>query len=107
LSLGSPAFDFCVYGGVPEGRIVELSGQEGSGKTTTAFLIAASYQRVELERHPVGVEWTDNTGITRIGPRSIILLDNEGTADPSWAIKLGYDMSLDAPVPTIIIRPEA
>lgn len=107
LSLGSPAFDFCVYGGVPEGRIVELSGQEGSGKTTTAFLIAASYQRKELERHPIGVEWSDNTGIVRTGPRSIILLDNEGTADPSWASKLGYDMSADATVPTIIIRPEA
>ena len=107
LSLGSPSFDFCVYGGVPEGRIIELSGQEGSGKTTTAFLIAASYQRKELERHPIGVEWTDNTGIIRNGPRSIILLDNEGTADPVWAAKLGYNMNEDADVPTIIIRPEA
>lgn len=107
LSLGSPSFDFCVYGGIPEGRVVELSGQEGSGKTTSAFLIAASYQRKELERHPVGVEWTDNTGIIRNGPRSIILLDNEGTADPVWAQKLGYNMNQDADVPTIIIRPEA
>lgn len=107
LSLGSPAFDFCVYGGIPEGRVVELSGQEGSGKTTTAFLIAASYQREEIKRHPIDVEWTDNTGIVRSGPRSIILLDNEGTADPDWALKLGYDMSAEAQVPTIIIRPEA
>lgn len=107
LSLGSPSFDFCVYGGIPEGRVVEFSGQEGSGKTTTAFLVAASYQRQELERHPVGVEWTDNTGIIRNGPRSIILLDNEGTADPIWAKKLGYDMDENAMIPTIIIRPEA
>lgn len=94
LSLGSPTFDFCVYGGIPEGRIVELCGAEGSGKTTTAFLAAASYQRKELERNPEN-------------PRSIILLDNEGTADPIWAKKLGYNMDVDAPVPTIIIRPEA
>ena len=94
LSLGSPSFDYCVYGGVPEGRIVELSGAEGSGKTTTAFMIAASYQKVELERNPDS-------------PRAIILLDNEGTADPVWASKLGYDMSETAQVPTIIIRPEA
>jgi recombination protein RecA len=94
LSLGTPSFDFCIYGGIPEGRIVEFSGQEGSGKTTASFLTAASYQRVEIERNP------DN-------PRSIILLDNEGTADPVWAKKLGYDMSEDAKVPTIIIRPEA
>ena len=94
LSLGSPTFDFAVYGGIPEGRIVELSGAEGSGKTTTAFLIAAAYQRKEIERNP------DNS-------RSIVLLDNEGTADPVWAAKLGYDMGEDAAVPTIVIRPEA
>lgn len=94
LSLGSPTFDFCCYGGIPEGRIVELTGAEGSGKTTTAFMIAASYQRVEKERN-------------KENPRAIVLLDNEGTADPVWAKKLGYDMSEDAAVPTVVIRPEA
>ena len=94
LSLGTPTFDFCIYGGIPEGRIVEFSGAEGSGKTTTAFLAAASYQREELKRHPEN-------------PRAIILLDNEGTADPIWAKKLGYDMTESAPVKTYIIRPEA
>lgn len=94
LSLGSPAFDFCVYGGIPEGRIVEFCGAEGSGKTTSAFMVAASYQKTELKRNP------DN-------PRCIVLLDNEGTADPVWAKKLGYNMDEDAPVKTIIIRPEA
>lgn len=94
LSLGSPALDFCIYGGIPEGRIVEFSGAEGSGKTTNAFLAAAAYQRAEIERNP------DN-------PRAIVLLDNEGTADPVWARLLGYNMDADAQVPTIIIRPEA
>lgn len=93
LSLGSPSADFAIYGGVPEGRIVELFGAEGSGKTTTAFLIAASYQREEIKRNP------DN-------PRAIVFLDNEGTADPVWAKKLGYDMGETAIVPTICIRPE-
>ena len=94
LSLGSPSFDYCIYGGIPEGRVVELSGAEGSGKTTSAFLIAASYIREELKRNPEN-------------PRAIVLLDNEGTCDPSWASKLGYDMSDEAPVSTIIIRPES
>lgn len=62
--------------------------------TTTAFLAAASYQKVEIERNP------DK-------PRSIVLLDNEGTADPIWALKLGYNMGEDAAVKTICIRPEA
>lgn len=94
LSLGTPSFDFCVYGGIPEGRIVEFSGAEGSGKTTTAFIVAASYQKEELKRNP------DN-------PRAIVLLDNEGTSDPTWAKVLGYDMSEGAKVPTICLRPEA
>lgn len=94
LSLGSPSADFCLYGGIPEGRIVEFCGPEGSGKTTNAFLVAASYQREELKRNPDS-------------PRCIVLLDNEGTADPVWAAKLGYDMSANADVRTIIIRPEA
>ena len=93
LSLGTPTFDFAVYGGIPEGRIVEFCGREGGGKTTTAFMVAASYEREEVKRHP------DN-------PRSIVLLDNEGTADPVWAKKLGYNMDEDAEVPTIVIRPE-
>lgn len=106
LSLGSPMADYCLYGGIPEGRVVEFSGAEGSGKTSTAFLVAASFQREELKRHPIGEEWTDNTGIVREGPRKIIFLDNEGTLDPTWAIKFGYNLSEDADVQTIVIRPE-
>ena len=79
LSFGSPMIDYCLYGGIPEGRITEFSGAEGSGKTSSAFLVAASYQRVELERHPINEEWTDSTGIIRVGPRYIVFLDNEGT----------------------------
>lgn len=93
LSLGSPMIDYCLYGGIPEGRIVEFSGAEGSGKTTTAFMAAASYCKEELKRNP------DD-------PRKIIFLDNEGTLDPTWASLFGYDLSEDAPVQTIVIRPE-
>lgn len=93
LSLGSPTIDYCLYGGVPEGRIIEFSGAEGSGKTSSSFLVAASYCREEMKRNP------DN-------PRSIIFLDNEGTLDPTWAKVFGYDLSEDAEVPTIVIRPE-
>lgn len=93
LSLGSPSIDYCLYGGIPEGRIVEFSGAEGSGKTTTAFLVAASYCREELKRNP------DN-------PRSIVFLDNEGTLDPTWANVFGYNLDANAPVRTIVIRPE-
>ena len=106
LSFGSPMADYPLYGGIPEGRITEFSGAEGSGKTSSSFLVAASYQREELKRHPIGVEWTDSTGIIREGPRYIVFLDNEGTLDPVWAKVFGYDLSEDADVKTIVLRPE-
>lgn len=82
LSLGSPGFDFCLYNSFPERRIIEFSGAEGSGKTTTAYLVAASYQRKERERNPEE-------------PRGILFVDLECGADPLWAIKMGYDMNAE------------
>ena len=80
LSLGSPGFDFCLYNSFPERRIIEFTGGEGAGKTTTAYLVAASYQRKERERNPEK-------------PRGILFIDLECGADPLWSIKMGYDMN--------------
>ena len=80
LSLGSPGLDFCLYNSFPERRIIEFSGAEGSGKTTTTYLLAAAYQRKEKERNPEN-------------PRGILFVDLECGADPTWAIKMGYDMN--------------
>ena len=33
LSFGSPSLDFCLYNSLPEKRIIEYCGAEGSGKT--------------------------------------------------------------------------
>ena len=60
----SNLFSFCLYNSFPERRIVEFCGAEGSGKTTTAYLVAASYQRKELERNPEN-------------PRGILFVDLE------------------------------
>ena len=87
LSLGSPGFDFCLYNSFPERKAVEFCGAEGSGKTTTAYIVAASYIRKELERNPEN-------------PRSIFFVDLECGADPFWAKKMGYDMN-NSPVETI------
>lgn len=92
LSLRSPGLDYCVYNRIPEGRIIEISGKEGSGKTTCAFLLAASYQEKELRRNPAN-------------PRKILYVDLEMTVDPSWALKAGYDMSADADVQTVYLTP--
>ena len=87
LSFGSPGLDFCLYNSLPEKRITEFCGPEGSGKTTAAYLVCAAFQRKELERNP------DN-------PRKILFVDLECGADPTWAIKMGYDMN-NSPVQTV------
>ena len=92
LSLRSPGLDYCVYNRIPEGRIIEISGKEGSGKTTCAFLLASSYQEKELKRNPTN-------------PRKILYVDLEMTVDPMWASKAGYDMSAEAPVGTVYLTP--
>lgn len=90
LSLGSPSLDFCLFNSLPEGTFIEFNGLESSGKTTTAFLVAASYMKKELERHPEN-------------PRKILFVDAECATDPEWALKAtGYDMN-DTKVPTIYV----
>ena len=60
-----------LYGGIPKGRMIEFSGAESSGKTSTALLLAGSYQKQD--------------------DRPVFFIDAEGTYDPRWAKKLGVD----------------
>lgn len=90
LSFGTPSLDYCLYGRLPEGTFIELNGLESSGKTTLAFLIAASYIRKEKQRNPQS-------------PRKILFVDAECAADRGWALKAaGYDMN-DKDVPTLYL----
>ena len=45
LSCGDLGVDFPLYGGLPYGRLVTISGKEHSGKTTAACVFLAAYQR--------------------------------------------------------------
>lgn len=58
-------------GGCPRGRIIELYGVEGGGKSTSALMIAAGFQKAD--------------------ERPIFWVDAEGTYDPFWAQKIGVD----------------
>lgn len=91
LSFGTPSLDFCTYNNLVEGSFIELNGLESSGKTTLAFLLAASYAKKEKERNPEN-------------PRKILFVDAEATCDPTWALQsAGYDMN-DTDVETIYIQ---
>ena len=45
VSTGSLSLDMALGGGLPKGRIIEIYGPEGSGKTTLALTVAAEVQK--------------------------------------------------------------
>lgn len=73
ISTGSIALDFATgVGGFPEGRLVELWGPEGTGKTTTAMLAMAQAQK----KYP---------------DKFAAVVDMEQTWDLNFAAKHGVD----------------
>lgn len=70
----SPRMNYMTYGGLPIGKLIEFSGEEYGGKTTTALDVIANYQQVFPDR-------------------DILFVDAENTLDIEWATKLGVDIS--------------
>lgn len=69
----SPRMNYCTFGGLPMGKLIEFFGEEHGGKTTTALDIIANYQLMEPDR-------------------KVLYLDCENTLDVEWATKLGVDI---------------
>lgn len=82
IPLSSPRANYCLYGGIPIGRLIEFFGAEGSGKTATALDVCANAQNI----------FTD---------KKIIFVDAENTYDPKWAAKLGVNSD-----ELLIMKPE-
>ncbi len=73
ISTGALSLDLALGGvGIPKGRITELYGPESSGKTTLSLHIIASAQK--------------DGGVAAF-------IDAEHALDPTWAKKLGVDVS--------------
>lgn len=70
----SPRMNYCTFGGLPIGKLIEFYGEEHGGKTTTALDVIANYQRLE-------------------DSRKVLYIDAENTLDVEWALKLGVDLS--------------
>ncbi|MGB9594802.1 MAG: recombinase RecA [Candidatus Poribacteria bacterium] len=72
IPTGSLSLDLALgVGGVPRGRIIEIYGQEGSGKTTICLSIIAQAQK--------------NGGVAAF-------IDTENALNPAWAKILGVDL---------------
>ena len=69
----SPRMNYCTFGGLPIGKLIEFYGEEHGGKTTTALDVVANFQQMEDER-------------------KVLWCDCENTLDAEWAKKLGVDI---------------
>ena len=68
----SPRMNYCTFGGIPVGRLIEFYGEEHGGKTTSALDIVANFQNMD--------------------DRKVIYVDAENSLDVEWARKLGVDV---------------
>lgn len=66
----SPRMNYCTFGGIPVGKLIEFYGEEHGGKTTTALDIVANYQNMPEARR-------------------VLYVDAENTLDVEWSRKLG------------------
>lgn len=74
-STGSPALDEAIgIWGWPKGRLIQLAGHESSGKTLLSLMAIREWQRKDPKN------WA-------------LFIDAEYTFDPSWAARLGVDLS--------------
>lgn len=104
IPFSSPRANYCTYGGIPRGRIVEFAGEENGGKTTTALDIVANAQKLfikEWEDEIAELEAVNNrkkeqeTRLSYLktrGPKQIVYADCENTLDEDWARLLGVDV---------------
>ena len=79
----SPRMNYCTFGGLPIGKIIEFYGEEHGGKTTTALDIIANYQNMFPDK-------------------DVLFIDAENTLDVEWATKLGVDVEK-----MYIVKPES
>ena len=104
IPFSSPGANRPLYGGIPRGRVIEFSGEEGSGKTTTALDIVANAQKLfqqewedKIKRYEESDKLTkeQKTELLELrenGPLRVLWIDCENTFDDEWSTKLGVDV---------------
>lgn len=83
LSSGALGMDFSLYGGLPYGRLITISGKEHSGKSTATCVWLAAYQRANPDRmcvyvdveHSLDIEF--QTAMTGLDPTKLLYINPE------------------------------
>ena len=79
----SPRMNYCTFGGLPIGKLIEFFGEEHGGKTTSALDIVANFQAMELRKAEEDLTYVE---------RAVLYCDCENALDVEWAQKLGVDI---------------
>lgn len=83
IPTGFPSLDQALgIGGLPRGRIIDIYGPEGSGKTTLCLHIIAQAQSLPPQKGGIG----GGSGVCAF-------IDTEHALDPGHAIKCGVDLN--------------
>ena len=102
IPFSSPLMNWMTYGGIPRGRIIELLGEEGSGKSTTSqdvcynarIVFAKEHEeKIALYREYVAKGKKEYAGpledLIDQGPKAVVYWDLEHSFDWQWAGKIG------------------
>lgn len=104
IKFSSPQLNWLSRGGIPRGKIIEFSGREGSGKTTTALDVCKNAQilfQLEFDERLAYLEGLDKLSKTQqeelivlndTGKQRVLYVDVEHTLDKNWAELLGVCM---------------
>ena len=96
--------NYMTYGGIPLGRVVEFSGEENGGKTTTALDIVKNAQIYFKQEWQEELDRLNNSNklskeqqarldyLEERGPRAVTWIDAENTFDDTYAEHLGVDI---------------
>ena len=93
----SPRLNYMTYGGLPRKRLIEFSGDENGGKTTTALDVVKNAQQLfqkewEEELSNKDTDAKRKAYLESRGPKRVVWADCENTFDEEWAIKNGVDL---------------
>ena len=79
----SPRMNYCTFGGLPVGKLIEFYGEEHGGKTTSALDIVANFQVMERNKREDDPTYVE---------KAVLYCDCENALDEDWASKLGVDI---------------
>lgn len=100
----TPTLTYLFHGGLPTNSLFEISGEYSSGKSSLCFSIIGQAQKKfeqdyknELEEiqaieKPTTTQKTRLAELIENGPKRVVYLDSEHSADKAWMVKNGVDI---------------